>query len=370
MRVFASQRPAYVMQHIVNDFGLAGTSMLSINPNVSGAGKFLVTGMNIPDSGYSAEYLQGVPVTVKAVAGYGYKFAYWKSGSNTFTSPEITISFTSDQSLTAYFEQSEIDDSTKVIINEINYNSASDFDTEDWIELYNRNSEDTDLSYWILKDEKDDNVFTFAEGTIIKGHGYLVVCNNTNKFSSLVTGISNYTGDFSFGLSGSGELVRLFSSNGVLVDSVHYDNNSPWPEEADGKGPTLELIATDLDNDVAANWVAASGIHGTPGVKNSTVTAVTETEGEFVPQKFELLANYPNPFNPVTNITYRIPEAGRVVLKVYDIIGREVKTLVDEDKTAGQYNVTFNADRYASGVYYYQLRTKSNIATRKMLLLK
>jgi hypothetical protein len=371
MRVFARQRPEYVIQHIVTDFGLAGTATLTINPNINGAGKILVTGMPVPDSGYSAAYLQGVPVTIKAVPGYGYNFSYWKNGDSIYTKPEITISFTNDQALIAYFEPSGTADSMKVIINEINYSSAADYDTGDWIELYNRSSMDADLSFWILKDEKDDNVFTFAEGTTIKGHGYLVVCNNTNKFSQLVTGISNYTGDFNFGLSGSGELVRLFSSNGALIDSVHYNNKAPWPQEADGKGATLELISPDLDNDIASNWAAATtGIHGTPGVKNSTVTGVAETERKNIPEKFELLANYPNPFNPSTSITYRISEAGRVVLKIFDIMGREVKTLVDEDKTAGEYNVKFNAGNFASGVYYYQVRTKNNIATRKMMLLK
>ncbi len=89
-----------------------------------------------------------------------------------------------------------------------------------------------------------------------------------------------------------------------------------------------------------------------------------------IPEKFVLSQNYPNPFNPVTVIRYSIPNvethlpAGRqgrnaslrkVTLKVYDILGREVITLVNEEKPAGTYEVEFNGSKYASGVYFYQL---------------
>ena len=65
--------------------------------------------------------------------------------------------------------------------------------------------------------------------------------------------------------------------------------------------------------------------------------------------------NYPNPFNPSTIITFQIPEAGLVSLKVYDLLGREVATLVDEHKTAGSYDVEFNASELSSGVYFYKI---------------
>jgi hypothetical protein len=370
MRDFAEQRPVYAIQHILDNFDLSGTAVLAVNPNINGAGKLKVTGMTIPDSGYSGTYFQGIPVTVEAVAGYGYKFSHWKSGNLTFTDPELSLIFSSDYSVTAYFVPAEVADSISIVINEINYNSSSEYSIGDWVELYNRNSEDVNLSYWMLKDENDDNVFTIPDGTIIKAHGYLVLCSSSNDFNSLVPDVTNYTGDFSFGFSSKGELVRLFSSNGILIDSVRYNNKLPWPEDADGNGSTLELINTNLDNDLAANWTAAIGTHGTPGVQNSTISDVAETEDNNVPGSFELLANYPNPFNPVTNIGFRIPEAGRVVLKIYDVIGREVATLVDEERSAGEYRVQFDAASYASGVYYYQLRTQNNIQTRKMMLLK
>ena len=89
-----------------------------------------------------------------------------------------------------------------------------------------------------------------------------------------------------------------------------------------------------------------------------------------LPAKFELLQNYPNPFNPTTTIQYAIPKAGHVALKVYDEIGREVASLVDEKKEAGQYNVTFNASNFASGIYFYRITAGDFTEVKKLMLLK
>jgi len=83
-----------------------------------------------------------------------------------------------------------------------------------------------------------------------------------------------------------------------------------------------------------------------------------------------LLQNYPNPFNPTTTINYEMPMAGKVKLKVYDILGREVKILVDEEKVAGRYEVTFDGSDLSSGIYFYQLKTGGYSETRKMVLIK
>lgn len=89
-----------------------------------------------------------------------------------------------------------------------------------------------------------------------------------------------------------------------------------------------------------------------------------------VPNKFSLLQNYPNPFNPVTKIRYDIPLSGNVSMKIYDNIGREVKSIINEFKDAGYYTVEFNGSNFASGIYYYKLETGNFTATKKMVLLK
>ncbi len=80
--------------------------------------------------------------------------------------------------------------------------------------------------------------------------------------------------------------------------------------------------------------------------------------------------HYPNPFNPATTISYQIPKDGQVTIKVFDALGRGIKTLVDEFKSSGQYSVRFDASRLASGIYFYSIRSGNYNAVKKMLLLK
>ena len=89
-----------------------------------------------------------------------------------------------------------------------------------------------------------------------------------------------------------------------------------------------------------------------------------------IPVEYSLSQNYPNPFNPSTKITYSVASLSNVILKVYDILGREVVTLVNEEKPAGRYEVNFNASSLASGVYFYQIKAGSFIQTKKFMLLK
>ena len=85
---------------------------------------------------------------------------------------------------------------------------------------------------------------------------------------------------------------------------------------------------------------------------------------------FVLEQNYPNPFNPSTNIQYAVGSQQFVVLKVYDILGEEIATLVNEEKSAGTYEIMFDAQLLASGVYLYKLEAGSYIQTKKMILLR
>ena len=89
-----------------------------------------------------------------------------------------------------------------------------------------------------------------------------------------------------------------------------------------------------------------------------------------IPDKYLLYQNYPNPFNPSTKIRFRISNSGFVSIKVYDILGREVTTLVNDEKPAGIYEVSFDASELSSGVYFYKLRTGNYIQTKKMVLLR
>jgi hypothetical protein len=89
-----------------------------------------------------------------------------------------------------------------------------------------------------------------------------------------------------------------------------------------------------------------------------------------VPDKFELYQNYPNPFNPTTTIKYQLPTASRVKLKVYNLLGEDITTLVDKMQDVGLKSVEFNANKLPSGIYIYRLTAGSFTDVKKMMILK
>jgi hypothetical protein len=105
---------------------------------------------------------------------------------------------------------------------------------------------------------------------------------------------------------------------------------------------------------------------------NDIYNQVTPVENNVnnLPKEFALSQNYPNPFNPSTTIKYQIPELSFVTLKVYDVLGNEITTLVSNEKTVGNHQVDFDASSLSSGVYFYQLKAGSFIESKKMVLMK
>ena len=260
------------------------------------------------------------------------------------------------------------------IINEINYHSSNQFDSGDWIEIYNPSTEPIDISNYIFKDENDDHIYIIPEYITIDPGGYLIICQDLTAFHSLFPQVSNYLGDFDFGLSNGGELIRLYNSAGTLIDYVEYDDKYPWPEMPDGDGYTLELKSLPRDNYHFSNW-GTSVLNGTPGSINSVVLSLDE-ESSLI-NHFRLLNNYPNPFNPTTAIRFNVPEKTRLLssLRIYDLNGRMVKTLVRGEITAGFHEVIWDATNVngisvSAGIYFCVLQTDQQIVSQKMILLK
>ncbi|KUG25460.1 hypothetical protein ASZ90_004725 [hydrocarbon metagenome] len=105
----------------------------------------------------------------------------------------------------------------------------------------------------------------------------------------------------------------------------------------------------------------------------NTQSVLTDVEPNIftnIQKDFSLSNNYPNPFNPTTTIQFSIPKSDNVTLKVYDILGREITTLINEYKHSGTYETKFNATNLASGIYFYTLNSGSTFITKKMLLIK
>ena len=100
-----------------------------------------------------------------------------------------------------------------------------------------------------------------------------------------------------------------------------------------------------------------------------TVTGDIE-DVEIIPTEFTLYQNYPNPFNPGTLIRYQVPEKSFVLIRVYDLLGEELATLVNEEKSAGSYDVNFDAGQLSSGFYIYTIKAGNFTSTKKMMLMK
>ncbi len=365
MITFAERRPNYMRVHIKQHFNLQGTNAVFVTiPDVS-MGSVQLNSIEIKTSNWAGVYFLNIPITFIAKPKPGFKFLHWE-GSNTSTEDSIIITPVGAISLTAVFELDP--DIPRIVINEINYNSSSSFDTEDWIELYNNSDTSVNISGWVFKDSEDEHIYTIPDNTILDGNEYLVLCNNVSLFNPLFPDVQNYIGNFDFGLSGGGELIRLFDADSNIIDSLTYDDSDPWPEEADGNGATLSLKNPNMENHLPESWAASIG-HGTPGEIND-VFVNAENESNFLPEEFALYQNYPNPFNPVTNIKYAIVKASDVSIKVYDILGNEIKTIVNTFHQPGFYNIEFDAGRFSSGVYFYRIITPEFVATKKLILLK
>ena len=167
---------------------------------------------------------------------------------------------------------------------------------------------------------------------------------------------------------------------GMYAQKIDEQGNKLWNNDKFiGSQIWESTVITDGNNGAIIVWNNSGGIYAQQISKNGNlgeiITSVNEDNNNINPGSFYLTQNYPNPFNPVTVIKYEIPGQARndninVQLKVYDILGKEVATLINEEKPAGNYEVTFDASALSSGIYFYRLQAGSFIEVKKMILLK
>ena len=286
--------------HIQSYFNLVGTYQLHLDMD-GGSGSININSIKAYNFPWQGQYFDQIPIQIQAVPAPGFQFVGW-AGLNT-TSNSITVTSSIDTTITAIFEPAT-SDSSAIVINEINYNSADDYDTQDWVELANNGGGAINLSGWQFKDEDDSHVFVIPEQTILENGAFIVLAEDTAIFNEFFPGTGPVVGNLNFGFSGGGELIRLYDANGVFIDQVTYDDDDPWPAEADGEGPTLELINPSFDNSLPESWNYSSNLYGTPGVENSIYQSLHTVNILPVPSDYVLRQNYPNPFNPRTVIQY------------------------------------------------------------------
>ena len=197
--------------------------------------------------------------------------------------------------------------------------------------------------------------------------GVFLSTNNGNFWNEINSGMPVNVSVYDFAAYGQ----NLFAASDSGVFRL-TNNDSSWTNVSDGLPEpinnssrlvySLAVCGTDL--------FAGTAIHEVYRRPLSELITSVEQISYQVPENYNLLQNYPNPFNPSTTIKYDLPRQSRVKLVVYNVLGREVATLVDGAKKAGSYQVRWNAKGFASGVYFYRLKAGDYIATKKLLLLK
>ncbi len=364
MRDFARRRHTYVYQHMQAHLGLSDLGGITVDISNNKYGTVQVNRSMVDTFPWTGTYFADYEVPVTAIPKTGYQFTEW---TGDVESAEHTIMVSTRSEVTANFEPAT-GITSDIVINEIMYNAADEEDTGDWIELFNNTSSAIDISEWVVKDEDDDHIFTFPAQTELGANSYLVVANDLDAFNQYYSNVGSLFGELGYGLAGGSDQVRLFDDEGTLIDIVSYDDESPWPPEADGTGFTLELSDPNTDNLDAENWNASTAELGTPGAANSVlVSMIEETE---VPERISLKQNYPNPFNPTTNITYELSEKTSIKLTVFDMLGRTVSVLEQGIRPAGVYSLSWNASGQSSGMYMYRLEAGDDAFVKKMLLIK
>ncbi|GBD87548.1 hypothetical protein BMS3Abin03_01482 [bacterium BMS3Abin03] len=167
----------------------------------------------------------------------------------------------------------------------------------------------------------------------------------------------------------TGEVLGLFDNITYSQDNVFQYNNIGYQLDLTGIGNRtvrLKLVVyTESECDYSlSKRFADEAILGKAGYKQ------VKYQGSLAVTDYAIEQNYPNPFNPSTTIKYQLPQNGLVTLKIYDILGKEIATLVNSEQQSGRYEVNFNATNLASGVYLYRIKVNDYVAVKKMLLLK
>jgi photosystem II stability/assembly factor-like uncharacterized protein len=206
--------------------------------------------------------------------------------------------------------------------------------------------------------------FADDQNGIAAGVGSTILFTSDGGNNWVERSVSNYRWQ-SVHLTQSGKAWAV-GRNGIIVYSTDWGYT--WTDQQSGVTSELwEVVFVDDDE----GWIVGGGI-GQPGVILHTTNGgvITDVNEINIVAEFELHQNYPNPFNPNTNIRYIIPERSFVTIKIFDVMGNEVETLVNEEKPTGEYEVIFDGSGLTSGLYFYQTKAGNFIQTKKMLLLK
>ena len=370
MENFGIQRGSYVIEHLKNEFNLSELNKITLNIEPELAGSININSLEIENTNWQGHYFPSIPINIKAIQKDGYEFSHWQEYPD--SSREMKIELDDSLSLTAIFIPSQLSPG-KIVINEINYNSHDSHDTGDWIELFNAGESEIDITNWVMKDDNNDHAFILSENTIIESGGYFIIAQRPSDFLNFFVSTMPLAGPFNFGLSGGGDEIRIFNDQGMLIDSVKYDDSDPWPIEPDGGGHTLELINPSYDNSLAISW-SSSQNYGSPSEQNTNYF-LEQKFVRSVPLKACLLSAYPNPFNASITIGFELATTKGAFINIYNVLGQLILEFPLDNYPIGKSHMTWKGknqlgQEVSNGVYFVKLSTQKGGNLQKILYLK
>lgn len=240
----------------------------------------------------------------------------------------------------------------------------------------------TDLSHWSIgyATSSDCIHWSFRNDPVLS-HGISEDFDENEALNAYVIRTDSGYDMWYFGHNTASRKASIgYASSTDGINWTKYYNNPvltsdqlsvPWAENYydpciyfDGEKFRMWFTGWDHDSQLIAIGYATSPLDTSnySGIENGLLIKI--------PKECKLFQNYPNPFNPTTTISYSIPKQSHVNLKVYDILGNKIKTLIDEGRMSGTYKINFNASNLSSGIYFYRLQVDNYMESKKMILLK
>jgi hypothetical protein len=425
LRSFAQSRAGYVRDHIRNYFGISSTVSLTVGTNNPSMGQIFVNSIELsPETvgigqnpfPWEGTYFHGIPVAVTAKPYRGYRFSHWSGieGNPTSTTLELPMNGTVD--VTAIFEETEVfpvparlndgpytfqawspdeptgrypDNMAFVYMDEVEPGLTAS------VAGYTAGAYNLDSRTRI--NGLENGGFSFINTSNLDGNpgypglrlGGAIVALDTREVADISvswTGITVepnsrvYNIRLQYRIGDEGEFRDVLNASGEPVEyqrneKVHHSQQI-GPVLLPAEANDTELVqllwryyytGTQLDEE--------SGQRSQMAVSNISIQAGSQLVGVSgeptgIPKAYFLHQNYPNPFNPSTQIRFELPKATHVDLKIYDILGRLVGQLINEEMDAGIHTTMFDASNNAGGMYLYQLRAGEYIQSKRMLYLK
>ncbi|MTI88828.1 MAG: PKD domain-containing protein [Balneolaceae bacterium] len=272
-----------------------------------------------------------------------------------------------------------------VMITEVFYDTPGNESKEEWVEIYNTTGQQINLNGWKLVDDNGNGQsFTFANKHKIDGNTFMTFALDRKDFKALY---GKNADDFVNlpPLNNSGDVLVLKDGSGNTIDVVAWEGGanslpSGWGSSSlpsAGEGNSIYRSDIGVDTDSYSDWATSTNLGSPMTQSDGTFFAkvagsdngVEEPDATELPDEISL-GNYPNPFNPTTQIVYTLPETQRVKVAVYNMLGQQVALLKNGFAKAGSHTILFDASRLSSGVYVYTIRTETAMLSKKMLLIK